>query len=146
MSKTKKNSEIDFQLVQIEQTGFSLNIPEGFKTVQGFQFRVSLESFINAEKKRLVVTNRIDVRDGSDTPILGHLIAKYHFDLIGIEHIKQNKKGKHLIPDELQLSVNTIALSTTRGLMFAQFKGTILQGAVLPVIDPANFSVNEAED
>jgi hypothetical protein len=146
MSKTKKHPEVDFQLVQIEQAGFGLNIPEGFKVVQGFQFRISLESFINSEKKRLIVTNRIDIRDGSDAPILGHLIAKYHFELIGIEHLKQNKKGKYLIPDELQFFVNTIALSTTRGLMFAQFKGTVLQGAILPVIDPVNFSVNEAEE
>jgi len=146
MSKSKENPPIDFQLVQIEQAGFGMNAPEGFKPTQGFQFRISLENFINSEKKKLIVTNRIDIRDGSDIPILGHLIAKYHFDVIGVEHIKQNKKGTHLIPDYLQLSVNTIALSTTRGLLFAQFKGTALHGAILPVIDAANFSINEAED
>jgi hypothetical protein len=146
MSKNKENSDIDFQLVQIEQTGVSLSIPESIKLTQEFQFRVSLESFINSEKKKLVVTNRIDIRDGSDTPILGSLTAEYHFDIIGVEHIKQNKKGKHLIPNYLQLSVNTIALSTTRGLLFAQFRGTVLHSAILPVIDAANFSTNEAEE
>lgn len=146
MSKIKKNPEVDFRLIQIEQHGFGLSIPEGFKVAQEFQFGITLESFINSEKKRLVVTNRVDVRDSGGAYLLGYLIAKYHFELIGIEYIKQNKKGKHLIPDELQLAVNTVALSTTRGLMFGQFNGTVLQGAILPLIDPANFSINEAED
>lgn len=145
MSK-KENLHIDFHLVQIEQAGVGMNIPESFKPSQGFQFRISMESFINSEKKKLIVTNRVDIRDGNDTAILGYLIAKYDFDIIGVEHIKQNKKGKHLIPDFLQLSVNTVALSTTRGLLFAQFKGTALHAAILPVIDAADFSTNEAED
>src|ERR1700743_467074 len=144
MSKSKENNPVDFQLAQIEPVGFSLTIPEGFKSGQPFQFRVSLESFIHSEKKKLIVTNQIDIRDDSDAPMLGQFTAKYHFDLFGMEHFKQDKKGKHLIPAALQLAVNTIALSTTRGLLFAQFRGTVLHNAILPVIDAANFSTNEA--
>jgi len=42
--------------------------------------------------------------------------------------------------------VNSIALSTTRGLLFAQFRGTPLHNTILPLIDPADFSVNEVDE
>jgi len=145
MSKTKENPEIDFQLVKIEPVGFSMDLPEGIKVSADFQFRIFLESYINAEKKKLVVSNTVDIRAGSDTPVLATMSTKFHFDITGLDHIKKNKKGQHIVPPAIQLAVNTIALSTTRGLLFSQFKGTPLHNAILPLIDPADFSVNEVE-
>src|ERR1700742_3069385 len=144
MSKTKENPHIEFDLVQIEQAGFAMNLPEGFRPVASYQYRVSLESSINAERKRLVVLNRIDIRTDGDVPPVGHLLIKYYFGIEGLEHIKKNKKGDHIIPADIQLAVNSIALSTSRGILFAQFRGTQLHNALLPLIDPASFSVNEA--
>jgi hypothetical protein len=37
--------------------------------------------------------------------------------------------------------LNSVSVSTVRGMMFSAFKGTFLHNAVLPVIDPKTFKV-----
>jgi hypothetical protein len=146
MSKTKENPNIDFHLAQIEEVGFSMNLPEASKASAGFQFNIFLEAGVNPDKRRFVVDNRVEIRTEVNEPLLAHLIVRYIFDLVGFENLKKNKKGVHIIPPSIQLALNTIALSTTRGLLFARFKGTPLHNAILPLIDASNFSVNEVED
>ena len=34
-------------------------------------------------------------------------------------------------------TLNSISISTTRGMMFSAFRGTFLHNAILPLIDPA---------
>ena len=43
------------------------------------------------------------------------------------------------LPQEFITLLNSIALSTTRGVMFSQFRGTVLHNAILPIIAPAKF-------
>jgi len=146
MSKEKEQNAVDFQLILMEEVSFGMDIPEGYKSVRDYQFRISLESVVNEIKRIIIVTNRIDIRENTDQPILGHLIVKYGFEILDFpEHIKKNKKNTCIVPDSLQLSLNTIALSTTRGLLYAAFRGTPLHNALLPVIDAASFSKNEVE-
>lgn len=46
-------------------------------------------------------------------------------------------------PDNILVTFNSISISTMRGLMFAQFKGTFLHNAILPIIDPGSFITND---
>ncbi len=144
MSKKKEQITTAFQLASIEVVGTGLNIPEGFKPMPDYQFNVFLESRINKEKQLVMVTNRVDIHTGEEQYILGYIKANYWFSLTDFDEvIKKDKKGVYKIPESLQLSFNAIAISTTRGLLFAMFKGTTLHNAILPVIDPVKFEINE---
>ena len=48
------------------------------------------------------------------------------------------------LTEELKDVLNSISISTTRGVMFSTFKGTYLHNALLPVVD-ARQMVNEKE-
>ena len=44
--------------------------------------------------------------------------------------------GKITMPGALAEILNSISISTTRGVMYAAFRGTFLQHAILPIVDP----------
>ncbi len=41
------------------------------------------------------------------------------------------------------IAMNSISISTLRGIMFSTLKGAYLRNAILPVIDPKSFHVNK---
>lgn len=58
-------------------------------------------------------------------------------------------KRKHFALEQLhkvtRLTAISIAYSTTRGLLFSRAAGTILEGAILPIVNPADLDAGEAE-
>ncbi|MBL0073688.1 MAG: hypothetical protein IPP34_18540 [Bacteroidetes bacterium] len=71
----------------------------------------------------------------------GALSVSCIFEILNFEDvIKVEADGKVNIPPRLIETLNIISISTTRGVMFSTFKGT-LHGAVLPIIDPKQFHV-----
>ena len=64
-----------------------------------------------------------------------HQVLKQKF----IEFPSSSEKKKIDIPENFIITINSVALSTTRGLMFSLFKGTFLQGAILPLLDPSQY-------
>jgi hypothetical protein len=47
------------------------------------------------------------------------------------------------LPSDIIIAMNSISISTIRGIMFSTFKGTYLHNAFLPVIDPKSFNVDK---
>ncbi len=67
---------------------------------------------------------------------VGTLKAAFIFDATHFENIQvatNNEDGK--IPDELLKSVHSLALSTMRGMLYSQWRGTFLHHAILPEVD-----------
>ncbi|RYX87151.1 hypothetical protein EON73_01960 [bacterium] len=138
---TKKTSTSAFHLANIELVNITLNISETFKPTNDYQFQVQLESRLNEDSQMVIVTNQVSVFNEENQPAVGELIAKYWFDISqDTSWFLKDKKTLSIIPEQLQLSFNAIALSTTRGLLFSSFRGTLLHNAILPVIDPVQFS------
>ena len=44
------------------------------------------------------------------------------------------------LPTDIIVTINSISISTIRGIMFSTFKGTYLHNAFLPIIDPKSFN------
>ena len=47
------------------------------------------------------------------------------------------------LPDGLADILNSVALSTARGIMFSEFKGTLLHHAFLPIVDVKSLNREE---
>ena len=58
------------------------------------------------------------------------------FEVENFADFINEENGDVNLPEILSNSLNSITLSTVRGLMFSGFKGTFLHNAILPVIDP----------
>jgi hypothetical protein len=139
MSKNKEKLNPDFRLIQITERRFDFNVPDGFQARGDFQYSVSLEISLNPTKQKFYVDNRIDVRAETNGPVLCSQDTRYYFELSAAKSIES-------LPEDLQVSANTISLSTSRGLLFSRLRGTALHNALLPLIDVSNFSKNQIEE
>lgn len=143
MSK-KKETEIKFQLVNIEQSGMSLNLPEEAGNIENYDFGINLETILDSERELAIVKIAIDIR--SQSTKLAGILANLWFHVVDFSKvIKKDKNGKLAVPYDLQLMINTVAIGTGRGILFSNLRGTPLHGAVLPIIDPKELTLQPAE-
>ncbi len=145
MSATiKKTSDksVRFKLMGIELLDFCLNYPKQQMPAQMvFNFDIKLEHKIPADNNLIAVVVTVDIKDESRTKDLGSLMASCIYDVPDIKDYLDNKLKVPKFPDLFITTVNSITISTVRGLMFSQFRGTFLQNALLPVIDPKSFII-----
>lgn len=72
---------------------------------------------------------------------VGKLKAAFTFEFSHLEKITEAlKDGDQKISDELLMSIYPIALSTMRGILYSQWRGTFLHHAILPELDKSAFN------
>ena len=142
MAKKEKNKEqkINFKLTEIELVHsnlFHAGLP--LQEKQTFHFNIKIEQRINLEKKVIVFAPEIEVQHEDKKTILGSIKVACIFLVENMEDFKKEDSDVIVLPNEIITMFNSISLSTARGVMFSQFRGTILHKAILPVLDPKVF-------
>lgn len=137
---TKKDENIEFQLINIEVLEAEIKAPKkALPNNVVFNFDIALEQRFNVEQELIFVICDITTLTKDDPE---NKLGKYRSSCIfRVKDLKQffteNKKVN--LPESLIITINSVAISTTRGLMFSLFKGTFLQGAILPLLDPSQY-------
>ena len=137
---SKQEENIVFQLINIETLESELKTPkEPLSNTIPFSFDIAVEQRFNIDQELIIVTCDIAIFP-QDNPKLR--LGKYRSSCI----FKVNDLHKYIVNDkkinlpEIFIStLNSVSISTTRGLMFSLFKGTFLQGAILPLVDPNQY-------
>ncbi|HUC82356.1 MAG TPA: hypothetical protein VMR70_15730 [Flavisolibacter sp.] len=147
MSHQIKHQEFtaSLQLKSIELLNGSINLP-GVPNVSlsNFNFNIGLESKADAANKLLFVIVSVEIKTEDQNYVLGSLSASCIYSLDNFEElVKIEANGRLDMPKPLVEMLNSISISTTRGLMFSTFKGTFLHNAFLPIIDPTAFEQAE---
>jgi hypothetical protein len=124
------------ELKGIELLNSSLNLLPAQTKVDEFKYNISLESKADTRNKLFFVVVAVEVKNDDQTIVFGSLIVSCIFQLENFEQVIQfDAENKLNVPQSLIDLVNTISISTVRGIMFSIFKGTILHNAFLPIID-----------
>lgn len=139
----KKNSEqsCTFQLKSIEL--LETNMCQPLKPIDQetlFNFDINLEHRIDPTQDILAVVTTILIYSESRDEALGKLRAGCVFQIQNLEKHINLETRECQIPEPVTTALNSISISTARGLMFSAFKGTFLHLAILPVVDPTKFS------
>lgn len=133
---------VEMQIRGIELLNGSWNLHENHNTTIT-NFNINVESRADAPNKLLFVIVHIDIKNDDQSLVLGALSVSCIFEIANFDEvIKIESDGKLIIPQPLIDTLNSISISTTRGVMFSTFKGTFLHGAVLPIIDPKQLQIN----
>lgn len=139
-----ENKEIDaqLQLIAIELLKGSINLPVAPElALTDFIFNINLESRVDTEKSLVYIITDVEIKNADQTLSLGSLTSSCIFKVMNFnEVIHADAEGIVTLPQDLADILNSISISTTRGLMFSTFKGTFLHNAFLPIIDPKQFS------
>lgn len=142
MSKIEhKDFTVDLQLKSIELLKGSISLPSVPEvSLNNFNFNISLESKADATNKILFVIVSVEIRSEDQNHVLGSLAVSCIYSIVNFDEVvKIEADGKLDIPQPLVEILNSISISTTRGVMFSTFKGTFLHNSFLPIVDPRSF-------
>ncbi|MGQ0826955.1 MAG: hypothetical protein ACT4ON_01040 [Bacteroidota bacterium] len=137
--KTLKENLINFQIKAVDLISSHIQPPTTpFSTHPNFNFNIAVEQKLDHNNKSLIVLTNIDIATAENLDFkLASATVACLFAIENYEDVVKIDKNKHVIinPEVLDI-LNSISISTTRGVMSQVFKGTFLHNAILPVIDP----------
>lgn len=145
MAKMENNgSNVDLKIKAIELINSSLQLPVGQNVaITSFNYNINIESRADAPNKLVFVIVHVEIKNNEQSYVLGALSVSCIFEIVNFEEvIKTEPDGKLIIPQPLIDTLNSVSISTTRGVMFSTFKGTYLHNAILPVIEPKQLQAN----
>ena len=138
--------KVNFQIQSLELTESSFKHPvkKAISDKEVFRFNLNLEHLIDSGQETLIVKIQVDILAESSEEIVGVIKSNVVFKILNLfNYFKDNKPG---LPDILITTLNSISISTTRGMMFSAFRGTFLHNATLPLIDPTFKSDNRSNN
>lgn len=128
----------NFQFKGIEILETSLNTPKTALTEStSFSFELQVEQSVNLKNKLIIITCLIKIKNAESKEDYGHFKASCLYDIENLESHIDKKNNKANFPSEITIMLNSISISTIRGIMYGTFKGTYLNGVILPIVDPA---------
>lgn len=131
-----ENSQINFRIHGIEIISLSLNQrpDEGFEGT-AYNFAYAVENKIEPDKNLIVSFVKVDITELDKSVILGNIIVACGIEVPNLINVlPRDAENLPTIPQELDLVIRAVAISTTRGIMFSEFKGTYLHNAIFPVV------------
>lgn len=136
----KEEKNIEFQLINIEILESEIKTPkETLAKNIIFSFDIAIEQRFNIEQELIFVICDITIfpQDNPEQK-LGKYCSSCAFKVNNLsKYISESKEIN--FSENFIFTINSVALSTTRGLMFSLFKGTFLQSAILPLLDPSQY-------
>lgn len=134
---------ISFQIRGMEILDSCLNAPTSpLPPNPQFQFDLAIEHRINLENNFVIVICKVGIRNESKETIFGELRGSCIFFVEKLKDYFDQQTNKLSLPDDFVVTLNSVTISSMRGLMFSFFRGTFLHQAVLPIIDPKSFEKN----
>lgn len=130
--------EAPYQIRGIELHEVNFTFPAALvQEIKTFHYNINIQHRVNPEKKLVFVDTSIEILMQDKKTKLAFLKASciYYVEAV-LDFRSKVKQDLFDLPQDLVSSLNTISISTTRGIMFAQFRGTYLHNAILPILDP----------
>lgn len=146
MTKSSLPKPLTFKIKSIEIFESNLNKPNvPMNGAAVYQYDISLEQRINIEERLINVTCGIEIWTELRDQRLAHIKSGFIYAVDNLESYWDKKTSKPNLPEDFRVSLNSVALSTSRGIMFSFLKGTYLHNAILPVVNPYSFKIENPE-
>jgi len=145
MSKKEQSINISFQFKAIEILSSRITqVLEPIISNESYNFNIQINYKVNKDNFLVIVLVSIEITTIDQQNILGAITISCAFSIANFtELIIETTENAFEINDKLIEILNSISISTTRGVMFGHFKGTFLHNAILPIVDPKSFVSNK---
>lgn len=125
---------IKFKAIELLKK-FMLQRPDKGLDDEVFHFDIKADLKVNPVEKALLIVVDIDVREFNKETVIASISVGYVFEVENFETaIVKKEETVYNVPTDIDFLLKTVAVSTTRGIMFSEFKGTYLYKAILPLI------------
>jgi hypothetical protein len=130
----KETENIKYQIIGIDLLDSSITAPPPIiPSASMSQFELNVQHHIALNRNLIFVNCRVAILNHTKEFTYGSLSSSCTFEFPDLQSFFDGKKVN--LPAEVVLSINAIAVSTTRGMLFSLFRGTYLHQAIMPVID-----------
>jgi hypothetical protein len=138
MTKVQKPNTISFNIKGIDIIDFNITLPADplQQEIKSFNFNITSEQKISIEQKLVYTVISIEIFNDNFETKLGSFRSAIIFEITNFDDFIDKNTQNFKLPDDITMVLNSVSISTTRGLMFSQFKGTFLNNAFLPIVDP----------
>ncbi|MBU3681700.1 MAG: hypothetical protein FGM16_07155 [Flavobacterium sp.] len=138
----EQEKNISFRLKNIEFLESSIiGIDYTISTNTIFKFNINIEHLVNIDENWIAIKPNVEIFTEESNIILGKISSSLIFEFENLANYIVEKEVK--LPSDIIIAMNSISISTIRGIMFSTFKGTYLHNAFLPVIDPKAFNIEK---
>jgi hypothetical protein len=138
----EQEKNISFRLKNIEFLESSIiGIDYTISTNTIFKFNINIEHLVNIDENWIAIKPNVEIFTEESNIILGKISSSLIFEFENLANYIVEKEVK--LPSDIIIAMNSISISTIRGIMFSTFKGTYLHNAFLPVIDPKAFNIDK---
>jgi hypothetical protein len=137
-----ENQEIELRLKGIEILESFQSLPENKNlNLTNFSFNLSIDNRSESGSRIIFVLIDVKILTPDQSILLGGLKVNCIFEISNFDNvINSNSEGPNMIPKHVIEILNSISISTTRGILFSTYRGTFLHNAILPIIDPKDFT------
>jgi hypothetical protein len=138
------SAKIGFQIKAIEILEFSLfSQSQPITDIFTYHTNLSLEHRISEQNKVIIVLPTAEIIHEDKKTILAKIRVSFVYEFNSFEGFTTGSPAVYNFPKESMVALNSISISTLRGIMFSLFRGTFLHKAILPVVDPKSFTLEE---
>ena len=140
MSKIR-NVDVTFGIENIQTLKFSYeDIPEIHALQkETVQFNVGMITNFDVENKKLAIDTLVDLLDTQTNITFCEIKTRIIFHIINFEDVFKAESGKITFSNDIMANFFVIAISTTRGNLFAKTEGSPIREIFLPIINPRDF-------
>lgn len=134
----ENDKQFNFQIKGVEILETSIIAPKNHidsNTIFGFDLK--LKQSFDLERELVIVTCEINVFDNDSKAKLGHIKASCLYYVEKLQKYIDKELDTNTLPEGAVVTLNSISISTVRGVMYGVFRGTFLNGAILPVVNPS---------
>lgn len=140
--KSKEHIAFGVKITSVELLEHQLAEPQQHELdIPVFNFDINLVHRFKAEENFIFVVCTLIVYGSDKTYKLSAVKASCSFEVDELKTFYNKKAKSYHLPDQLVITLNSITISTVRGLMFGLFRGTHLHYAVLPILNPKSFTL-----
>jgi hypothetical protein len=143
------NANIKFKFVELISKTLAERPMDNFSVPPTeFNFDILAESRVNAEQKLVIIKTNVSIKDVHRNTLVATIGTVCVFEVQNFQEIfKLVEDNKYYIPPEIDVLLKSVSISTTRGVIFSEFRGTYLLNATLPIIilQPSEAQPTEAK-
>ena len=143
MKKNIQQELVKFQIKGIELLDLNIIYPKTPLIGEVvFKFNINVEiKTINDNSLAMAIVS-VDILDNKTGEKYGLIKVNCIYGVDNFMSFVDAETKKVDLPKQFVTALNSISLSTTRGIMYDQFRGTFLHGAILPILDPTFLEKN----
>jgi len=108
--------------------------------IKQYHFNINIEHKINMKKQLVSAITSVSVLHEDNATLLGSIKVACNYEVKNLEEFADYENRTVDFPEEMLTILNSASISTTRGVMYANFSGSFLHNAHLPLIDPEKFT------